>query len=287
LIRDLLDLEPVGRSGTEPVRRSGTEPVFAAPVPHYDKDRPSLYGGQVAAQALRAAALTVADDRPPHSLHCYFVRSGRLDVPLALEVERIRDGRSYTSRAVEAVQGDEVILGLMASFQRAEEGRRFTQPIASVPHPDDLGPVPHDDHGTGFHDPALEMRLVPAAAADADDDRDPLGSTRRFWVRSTEAWERDAPVLAAAYVTYISDLQTGLAVVHDWETQKGRWMLATLDHAVWFHAWAAPEEWLLVDLRPVAVGGNRGLVLGTVHAVDGRHVASFTQEIVARPHLTA
>src|SRR5262245_51025482 len=112
MIREVLDVQPIGRDR------------FDAPVPYHDY-RPNLFGGQVAGQALRATALTVPADRPPHSLHSYFVRSGRLDTPLVMQVERIRDGRSFTVRGVEAWQADEVILDMIVSFQAPEQGDRY------------------------------------------------------------------------------------------------------------------------------------------------------------------
>ena len=264
MIRELLDLEPLG------------DDRFDAFVPEYHY-RPNLFGGQVAGQALRAAALTVQPGRPPHSLHSYFVRSGRLDVPLTMQVERIRDGRSYTVRGVEAIQEGEVILDLIASFQVPEPGDRYSQPMPSVPDPDDLDSETF--HGSGFDHPPIETRI--AAVADGPPPA-PFGSAIQFWARSTEAWVDDDPGLAAAYLAYLADLRTGTGLVEQEEMERGGWMITSLDHSLWFHDRSSPSEWLLVDLRPVAIGGGRGLVLGTVHSYDGRHVASFTQELVVR-----
>ena len=111
----------------------------------------------------------------------------------------------------------------------------------------------------------------------------PFGSAVRFWARSTETWVDDDPGLAAAYLAYVADLRTGTGLVDQWEMDTGQWMIASLDHSLWFHDRVSPSDWLLVDLRRVAVGGARGLVLGH-HCTprDGRHVASFTQELVVR-----
>ena len=262
MIRELLDLEPLG------------DDRFDAFVPEYDY-RPNLFGGQVAGQALRAAALTVAPDRPPHSLHSYFVRSGRLDVPLTMQVERIRDGRSYTVRGVEALQVGEVILDLIASFQVPEAGARDAQPMPDVPDPDELEPLREGR----FDNASIETRT--ATVADGPPVA-PFGSAMRFWARSTETWVDDDPGLAAAYVAYVADLRTGAGLVDQLEMERGQWMITSLDHSLWFHDTVSPSDWLLVDLRRVAMGGARGLVLGTMHAHDGRHVASFTQELVVR-----
>ena len=100
-------------------------------------------------------------------------------------------------------------------------------------------------------------------------------------MRSTEVWPSDAG-LEAAYLAYVGDLRTGTGLVQQDEMLGGGWMIVTLDHSLWFHERTSPEAWLLVDLRRVAISGNRGLVLGTVHTEDHRHVASFTQELLAR-----
>jgi acyl-CoA thioesterase-2 len=265
MVRKLFQLEALG------------DDRFDAPVPTYDY-RPNLFGGQVAGQALRAAALTVPADRPPHSLHAYFVRSGRLDVALEMQVERIRDGGSFTVRGVEAWQQGEVILDMIASFHAPEAGDQYSQPFPEVPDPDDL--EPEQLHGTGFETLPIETRI--ATLVD-DPPAPPFGTAIRFWARSVEQWNDDDPGLAAAYLAYVADLRTGNALIAQSEMTGGRWMLASLDHSVWFHDWVSPADWLLVDLRRVTIGGHRGLVLGTMHARDGRHVASFTQELVLRP----
>jgi acyl-CoA thioesterase-2 len=265
MIRELLDLEPAG------------DDRFAAIVPTYDY-RPVLFGGQVAGQALRAAALTVASDRPPHSLHCYFVRPGRLDEPLFMHVERVRDGRSFSVRGVEAWQSGEVILDMVASFHAPEDGERYAQTFPEVRGPDDLDPDPF--RSTGFTASSMEIRI----ASETTDPEPPFGTAVRFWARSTEPWGDD-PGLAAAYLAYVADLRTGTALVDHAAMQSGRVAVASLDHSLWFHDRVSPAEWLLVDLRRVAIGNRRGLVLGTMHSHDGRHVASLTQELVVRPRL--
>src|SRR5262245_30247817 len=261
MIRDLLDLSPLG------------DDRFDAFVPKYDY-RPNLFGGQVAGQALRAATLTVAADRAPHSFHCYFVRSGRQDVPLTMDVERVRDGRSFTVRGVEAMQEGEVILDMVASFHLAEDGPRSMQPMPDVPSPED---APLDEWGSMSGD-ALETRV---AFFNAQPAVPPFGTMLRFWARSTEIWP-DEPGLAAAYAAYIPDMRPGSGTRGPGERPTAGCMFASLDHSIWFHDRFAPEEWLLVDLRHVERGGNRGLTLGTIHTRDGRHVVTFTQEMLIR-----
>ena len=195
MIRELLDLEPLG------------DDRFDAFVPEYNY-RPNLFGGQVAGQALRAAALTVQPGCPPHSLHSYFVRSGRLDVPLTMQVERIRDGRSYTVRGVEAMQDGEVILDLIASFQVPEPGDRYSQPMPPVPGPDDLDS--DSFHGTGFDAPPIErgsprsptarrrLRSVPRSSSGRGPPRPGSTTTPASRRRTSRTWPTCAPGAASS-----------------------------------------------------------------------------------------
>ncbi|HEY7107614.1 MAG TPA: acyl-CoA thioesterase domain-containing protein [Acidimicrobiia bacterium] len=263
MIRDLLDLRPLGGDR------------FDALVPHYDY-RPNLFGGQVAGQALRAAATTVAADRAPHSFHSYFVRSGRLDVPLVMQVERVRDGRSFSVRGVEALQEGEVVLDMVASFHVTEAGPRSMQPMADVPPPEEGSP--DEFHRVGAGSPTLDIRVVYEQDGPA---QPPFGSMLRYWVRSTESWPDD-PGLAAAYAAYVADMRTGTGTMGTGERPSAGFMMASLDHSLWFHDRFRPEAWLLLDLRHVERGGNRGIVLGTMHTQDRRHVVTFAQEMLVR-----
>jgi acyl-CoA thioesterase-2 len=251
---------------------------FDAPLQREQK-RPNLFGGQVAAQALRAAALTVDDGRPPSSLHCLFVRSGRLDVPLVLEVDRTRDGRSFTTRRVEARQEGEVVLAMLATFQVEVTDDEPYGPVAPVvAGPDDPSvSAGADDPDAFLGYPGsvygLDVRDVPEPVSDA--------ATVRTWVRSTEDWGQGAWV-GACYVTYVGDLRAGFAGHPRWRDH----LMASLDFSLWFHAPVDPREWLLFDLRRLATAAHRGLVLGSVFSADGRHAASLTQEVMVRPRTT-
>ena len=272
--------------------------------------RPSLFGGRVAAQALRAAALTVVGgDRPPrpHSFHCYFVRPGRIDEPLELRVTRVRDGRSFTTRRVGAFQGAHEILSAMVSFQREEEGGEFsTAPALPPDDPETLEPVQMGDWES-----EAELRLLPGQALG---DGAPFPEVLRYWARLPGPHVSGDPVAEACGVAFISDMRAGgAALVAERATfgpatslgpdpghespageapaperedagRPGRrsGMIASLDHAIWFHRRGDPTNWLLFTVRPVANTSSRGLVLGTVHGPDGSHVASFTQELVVR-----
>jgi acyl-CoA thioesterase-2 len=265
MLRWLLDLERLG------------DDRFGAPIPLYE-GRHNLFGGQVASQALRAASHTVDTDLRPHSLHAYFVRSGRLDVPLELHVDRTRDGRSFATRHVEAVQDGTSVFSLIASFQRDETGAEYQLPMASgVPDPDVLDAEP--TRGTGLpSDGPLEVRTIETAAG-----AEPFAAAARLWVRYREPLPEDATSLACL-LTFVADMRTGTAAV----TAVGGslrkiGMLTSLDHAVWFHRPAPVDGWFLLEMRPLSNAGARGLVLGSIHASDGVHVASFTQELLVRP----
>ena len=238
-----------------------------------------LFGGQVAAHALRAATHTVDVDHHPHSLHGYFLRPGRPGIPTILQVDRIRDGRSFTTRRVVAVQEGEAIFSLSASFHRDESGGEYAVPPA--------GGLPAPDSPDGWHESPLavldtmspfEVREMPP---DEKDDRGVYGSTRRAWVR-TRGPLPDDRALHACVLTYISDMGAVYAARLALEVPWGVGMGASLDHAMWFHRPIRPDEWVLFDLRPVSNAGARGLVTGTLHSQAGVLGASMAQEGVIR-----
>ena len=260
-ILDVLSLQELG-----PDSFSATTPPEGGP--------PRLFGGQVASQALRAATLTVAPERPPHSLHAYFVRPGRPGSPLTLRVERTRDGRSFTTRTVTASQGGRPILILAASFHGDEEGDDWHLPAPTgVPRPDDL-PEP---------EPALrQFTLIspfdvrPVRGREAHEP----ALVHPFWIRTRDRLPDD-PLLHACVLTYISDLAVvggAFAPGVDRTHRTG----ASLDHAVWFHRPARADGWLLFSVDPASNHGGRGLARGTLHTASGVLVASMAQEALLR-----
>lgn len=225
----------------------------------------SIYGGQVAAQALLAAGRTVADDRVPHSLHGYFLRGGDPRRHTIFRVERDRDGRSFSARRVVAVQNGEVILNMSVSFQVHEDGHDVTvddMPDVEAPDPLEHGPIP---------------RLASIQGAIPTQTRDGLEIPTRFWARCTEALPDD-PLIHAAVLTYVSDTSSGLAPLHG----DGWWSSSSLDHTIWFHRHIRLDDWVLVDLSPHTVGGGRGLYSGTVYSRGGVLGASLAQETLFR-----
>lgn len=268
--------------------------LFTAPASSHAQ-RSNLFGGRVAAQALRAASLTVDDPAgqlSPHSLHCYFVRSGRLGEPLDLRVTRVRDGRSFVTRRVGAYQGDDEILSAMVSFQQPEPGAEFsTPPALPLEDPSTFPPVPPAWDG------GAELCFVQGQPVDG-----PLPEVMRYWARVPGPGVGGDRMAEACGITFLSDLRAGGAAaiaggyrpVAPADSAEGPpgpggeksgppGMIASLDHAIWLHRSADPTDWLLFSVRPVANTSGRGLVLGTVHTRAGRHVASFAQELVVRP----
>jgi len=255
--------------------------LYAAPSPHYTY-RPTIFGGQVAAQALRAATLTVDEERRVHSLHGYFLRPGRPGDPVVLYVERVREGRSFTTRRVVARQHGEAIFTLETSFQVDEPGPSQQVPVAGAPDPDDL-PFPDAAGATARFDVGFDVRPVEGGGAfDEPAPRStPLSPALTFWVR-TRGPLGDDHGLHASVLAYVSDMRSGSAALVEGQSIAGV-VMASLDHSMWFHRPVRADQWLLVQVRPVSTSGARGLVLGTVHDQAGVHGLTFTQEVLTRP----
>lgn len=241
-------------------------------APNPPVGRPTVFGGQVAAQAVMAAARTVGEDRPVHSLHAAFLRGGQPGRPLALHVDRLHDGRSFATRAVVARQDDQAVFNASIAFQREEPSATILRPFPGGPGPDECK-MPNRGQDA---EETVEMRDVPSGP-----DHSPLGEVRN-WVRSRRPLPDDATVHAAALV-YLSDLRTGMSVALGLGGFGSIGMVASLDHAVWIHGPVRADEWLLMGTETLAYSGSRALVLGSFHTQDGRAVATFAQELVMRP----
>lgn len=229
-----------------------------------------IYGGQVVAQALMAAGLTVRADHIPHSLHAYFVRAGDEKRPVLYEVERVRDGRSFTTRQVIAYQAGGAILNLIASFQVREEG----DDVQGIAMPS-FGKTPEEATSTGT-DLYFEHRIAHFA-------KDPEPRVL-VWMRTKEEIEEGALSRACA-LAYISDEHPlGVArLPHPLGMEWEKTMSASLDHAIWFHRPFNPHDWLLFDLEGYGVANSRGLAIARVFDVSGTHVATLAQEGLIRP----
>ena len=249
-----------------------------------DDDRQRIFGGQVAGQALVAAARTV-DRGNVHSLHAYFLRAGDPKTPVLYDVDRIRDGRSFTTRRVVAIQHGRAIFQLAASFHVNESGYEHLEPMPQVPAPETLEPRwkrlrSSDQQAPPDRLVALDLRYVTPSPLDRSD---PLPPTQRVWMRANGELGDD-PVLHACVLAYASDLtllDTTLAP-HGTSARDPNIMLASLDHAMWFHGDFRADEWMLYDLHTPAASGARGLATGRVFTRDGRLVASVVQEGLIR-----
>lgn len=267
---ELLDLEPIEVN------------IFRGINP--DEDRQRIFGGQVAGQALVAAARTVDDDRPVHSLHAYFLRPGDPNVPVLYEVDRIRDGRSFTTRRVVAIQHGRAIFHMSASFHVVEPGFHHGDDMPEVPAATELPTRAERFAAAGIEDAfgpsALDVRYV---TNDPFNRRDPLPPTQQVWFRANGTLP-DGQVLHTCLLTYASDmtlLDTTL-LPHGSGAADRSVMMASLDHAMWFHGPFRADEWLLYDQRTPAASGARGLATGRVFTHDGHLIASVVQEGLIR-----
>ncbi|MGW0930633.1 acyl-CoA thioesterase [Streptomyces sp. NPDC002644] len=255
-----------------------------------DESLQRVFGGQVAGQALVAAGRTVEEDRPVHSLHAYFLRPGRPGVPIVYQVERIRDGRSFTTRRVTAVQQGRTIFNLTASFHLPEEGPFTHQlpPAREVPDPESLptvadsirerlGALPEQLERMARRQPfdiryVDRLRWTPEEVAGAE-------PRSAVWMRAVGPLGDD-PLVHTCALTYASDMTLLDAVRLPVEPLWGprHFDLASLDHAMWFHRPFRADDWLLYDQEsPIAVGG-RGLARGRIYDRAGRLVVSVVQE---------
>ena len=226
-----------------------------------------LYGGQVAAQALRAAAETVPEGRQPHSLHGYFLSRGDPSRRVLLTVSRDRDGRSYSNRRVIAVQNGVVIFNMAASFQIGQDGPDFqAHAMPRVTGPEGLPDLAGRTRMLG-----IDIRVPPQPAPGQE-------WPSRVWMRTREELSGDTEHACA--LTYVSDMFTGLASVPA-ISQVGP--VTSIDHAVWFHRRARLDDWVLMDLLPESTSGGRGMYAGRIFTAAGALAAGIAQESLFRP----
>ncbi len=235
-------------------------------------DARHVYGGWLIAQALRAAASTVAADRHAIAVHASFVVAGTPEEHVRYAVERTRDGASFTTRRVTASQDAGTVLVLTADFQRDEPGADYELPVVpGIPGPDGLGVGRYDN-------PLLESRDVPVDAVTGG-----LPHTRRAWFRVREPLVGEAD-LHLQTVAYLSDFGATRAVrePHVHLADDARRISVSLDHSIWFHRPVDASGWLLSEMTPIASGHGRGLAIGSVRTADGRLVATIAQEALLR-----
>ncbi|MEU9745094.1 acyl-CoA thioesterase [Streptomyces niveus] len=278
---DLLDLERI----EEDIFRGLSRPTAV----------PRVYGGQVAAQALVAAGRTVPADRSAHSLHAYFLRAGDPGAPIVYTIDRIRDGRSFTTRRVVAVQHGQPIFHLSASFQTYEDGLEHQAAMPPAPDPESLPTAAEllPRHADRFVDPSVVDRLLETRAA-VDlryVDAPPYATAGQVREARSQVWFRtagklaDDPLLHVCLATYVSDmtLLDSVLLAHG----RGGWASgdivgASLDHAMWFHRPFRADEWLLYDQTSPSASGGRGLGQARIYTRDGDLAISVIQEGVMR-----
>ena len=264
------------------------EDVFRGRQP--DDERQRVFGGQVAGQALVAAGRTVPGDRPVHSLHAYFLRPGDPRVPIVYTVDRIRDGRSFTTRRVVGIQHGKAIFNLQASFALVEEGLSHQDPVPAVPDPATLPTMEEVLRPVGGAAHAWWARPAPI---DARPVTDPAQVVRRrggdsqdpsmLWMRTTETLPDD-PLVHVCAAAFASDmtLLDAVLVRHGMSWDEDLSAGASLDHAMWFHGPFRADEWFLYEQHSAWSGGARGLARGAITTHDGRRVASVVQEGLLR-----
>jgi len=275
---ELLDLEQIeldifrGRSPDERVQR--------------------VFGGQVAGQALVAAGRTVESGRPVHSLHAYFIRPGDPAVPIVYTVDRVRDGRSFTTRRVSAIQHGRTIFTLSASFHHPEPGPRHADQMPDVPPPEQLprtidrleklfGTLP-----APYRESPIDVRYAGPLTFEAERDPSLRRTHNLVWLR-VDGELPDDTLLHVCLMTYASDLTLLDSVLlgHGLSWADGKTSGASLDHAMWFHQPFRADRWLLYAQESPVAAGARGLARGEVFTADGDLVVSVVQEGLIRTQL--
>lgn len=246
-----------------------------------DLNTGQVYGGQVLGQALLAAQHTV-DNQSLHSVHAYFLRRGDVTTPIVYEVDRSRDGRSFAARRVIAIQHGRPIFTLSASFQIPEDGLDFAAHLAEIP---DIPESQVDTAGTSAKRPSsfADIRPVPIPQLP-----DPDGF--QWWIK-TSAGGEDSEAVHKAVFAYMSDfgllgatlIPHGYSMGRDRDRRRKEIVLASVDHAIWFHRPFRADEWLLYECSAVSTSGARGLGSGRVYNEHGELVATTMQEGLIRP----
>jgi len=255
-----------------------------------DLGSPQVFGGQVLGQALSAAQNTV-EGRVAHSLHAYFLRRGDVNSPIIYEVDRSRDGGSFSNRRVVAIQHGRPILNLAASFQVPEDGLEHHSEMPDVPGPEGLKDLTDIAKDMLEHIPSkmrrfltekrpFEFRHVEQVNFEVPEKLPPK---RHVWIRAVDALP-DNPVLHQNLLTYVSDYELlGTATLpHGLSFTRGNVIMASLDHALWFHSDVRMDDWLLYAMDSPSSSGARGLARGQLFTQDGRLVASTAQEGLMR-----
>ncbi len=255
-----------------------------------DVGAPQVFGGQVLGQALVAASRTV-EGRQVHSLHAYFLRRGDLSVPIVFEVDRSRDGGSFTSRRVVAIQHGQPILTMSASFQVGEPGLDHQAPMPAAPPPESLRDLavveaeviermPHKVSGYFRNQRPFEFRAV------SPDDyltREKRPASKLVWFRVIGELPDDQS-LHRCLLTYVSDYHLLATATMPHGVNFLELQVASIDHAIWFHRDLRVDDWMLYVIESPSASGARGFSRGSIYARDGALVATVAQEGLIREH---
>lgn len=246
-----------------------------------DLGTPQVFGGQVLGQAMEAATSTV-ESGAVHSVHAYFLRRGDFNAPIVYEVDRSRDGRSFSARRVVAIQHGRPIFTMSASFQNAEEGLEYARGI-------EMPELPTDMNESAVKKPAKSSVAMPQSDFKVwrlNEDQRTDKDSFQWWIRTRDALPDD-PRTHCSVLAYISDfgllgssilpIQNGAAM-----REAKKMQFASIDHTIWFHRPFRMDEWLLYYCRSISASGSRGLAQGSVYNRDGLLVASTTQEGLIR-----
>lgn len=275
---EVLDLDAAQARTTEDIFTGSSHPMPSG----------RIYGGQVLAQALLAAERTLPEDRAVHSMHGYFLRPGDASQGITIAVDRIHDGRSFSTRRTQAYQNGVPIFSMIASFQDADPGVEHAEPMpAGIPDPDDLAPDEERVHGL----PEGTTRMLSERAADVRHVDSPLYlpsedaqvPRQAVWMRLRAPLPDDQRLHRAA-LAYLSDMtiQESILRAHGVYWALPGLKVASLDHAMWWHRPARVDEWLLYLQESPNARGGRGLATGRIYTRDGALVASVAQEIMIR-----
>ncbi len=274
---ELLDLEQIELN------------IFRGRSPEGER-RQRVFGGQVAGQALVAAGRTVPADRPVHSLHAYFIRPGDPSVPLIYLVDRVRDGRSFTTRRVSAVQHGKTIFTLSASFHYPEPGVDHARSMPPVPPPEEVPTAAErlrKHFGDAVEDRAfanpIDIRYLGPLSLEAAEDPALRTTASMAWIKA-DGELPDDELLHVCLVTYASDmtLLDSVLLANGLSWNDGRTAGASLDHAMWFHRPFRADRWLLYSQESPVSAGARGLARGELYTREGELVVSVVQEGLIR-----
>lgn len=252
-----------------------------------------LFGGQVLGQALSAASQTVASSRHANSLHGYFLRAGDAKKPVVYSVERVRDGGSFSTRRVTAIQNGHTIFTCSASFHEQEEGFSHQTEMPEVPQPEELTPeeelspllakvLSQEKRDKMLRAKAIETRPVQVLHPLHPEISAPI---KQVWFKASGTLPQ-SPALHKHLLAYASDfgLLTTSLLPHGASIWQPRMQVASLDHAIWFHDDVCLNDWMLYSTDSPWAGGSRGFARGSIYTRDGRLVASVAQEGLIRAH---